>query len=79
MIYLQCMRPSDPALPASTPEERVFGGSVLGDVGGATVLDLPFHAEDPSPAATFYRALKMQIAKGFLALRGILRRRGPPG
>jgi len=80
MIHLQCMRPSDTALPVSTPEEGgVFGDSLLSDVEGATVLDLPFHTEDASPAASFYRALKMQIAKGFLALRGILRRRGPPG
>ena len=79
IIYVQCMRPSDPALPVSTPEEGVFGNSLLSDVEGTTVLELPFHAEDVTPAASFYRAVKMQIAKGFLALRGILRRRRPPG
>ena len=79
MIYLQCMRPNDPALPASTPEEGVFENSLLKDVEDTTVLKLPFHAEDVSPAASFYRTLKMQIEKGFLALRGILSRRGPPG
>ena len=79
MIYLHCMTPNDPALPVSNTEESVFGNCSLNDVEGTKVLELPFHGEDASPAASFYRALKMQMAKGFLALRRIMRRRGPPG
>jgi len=79
MIYLHSMTPNDPALPVSNTEESVFGNCSLNDVEGTKVLELPFHGEDASPAASFYRALKMQMAKGFLALRRIMRRRGPPG
>jgi len=73
------MRPNDTALPASTTAEGVFGNSLLKDEEGTKVLELPFRAEETSPAASFYRALKMQMAKAFLALRGALTRRGPPG